>query len=155
MKRNTISILVFLAGIFLLQSCAMHKMMFVEDESKYGFDKTVEELNKALVDNNWAVTEVVDMQAHYAKHELKTNKLVTLEICKPEGAVKILNNDDFTRMAPFMPMRVAVYEKSDGKIYISRIRLKMMKKMYRGIVKDILKGGAEDLEKAMLDVLLK
>jgi len=48
--------------------------------------------------------------------------MVTFEICKPEGAVVILGEDNFTRMLPFMPMRVAVYYKSDGKTYISRFK---------------------------------
>ncbi len=79
--------------------------------------------------------------------------MVTFEICKPEGAVAILNEDNFTRMLPFMPMRVAVYKKSDGKTYISRFKLKMMGKCNSDVVKEVMIGGAIDLEKAVIELI--
>jgi len=60
---------------------------------------------------------------HNAQYGVETRDMATFEICKREGAVAILNEDDFTRMLPFMPMRVAVYTKLDGKTYISRFKL--------------------------------
>ena len=93
------------------------------------------------------------MKEHYAQFGFETRDMVTFEICKPKGAVDILKEDKFTRMVPFMPMRVAVYKKTDGKIYISGIRLKMMKKCSSGVVKDVMKVGAIDLEKAIGELI--
>ena len=138
-----------LIGILMFSSCSMPKMMFPEDQSKYEFYKTVEEVKLSLENNGWKVTEKADMKEHYAKFGFETREIVTFEICKPEGAVKILNEDKYTRMVPFMPMRVAVYKKSDGNTYISRLRLNMMRKMNPGIVKKVMKEGAVDLEKAI------
>lgn len=138
-----------LLAIFMFSSCSMPKMMFPEDQSKYEFSRTVEEVKLSLENNGWEVIEKVDMKEHYAKFGLETRDIVTFEICKPEGAVKILNEDKYTRMVPFMPMRVAVYKKSNGKTYISRLRLNMMSKMNPGTVKKVMKEGAIDLEKAI------
>ena len=144
--------LLFIA-VFMFSSCSMSKMMFTEDESKYEFDKSVEELKLSLVRNGWDVTEKTDMKEHYAQFGYETRDMVTFEICKPKGAVDILKEDKFTRMVPFMPMRVAVYKKTDGQIYISGIRLKMMKKCSSGVVKDVMKVGAIDLEKAIGELI--
>ena len=142
-----------LIAVLMLSSCSMSKMMFLEDESKYEFDKTVAEVKLSLERNGWKVTEQTDMKEHYAKYGYEIRDIVTFEICKPKGAVDILNEDKYTRMVPFMPMRVAVYKKSDGKIYISRLRLKMMGKMNTGIVKKVMKVGAVDLEKAVEELI--
>ncbi len=142
-----------LVAALILSSCSMSKMMFLEDESKYEFNKTVVELKLVLEKNGWQVTEKRDMKEHYAQFGFETRDIVTFEICKPNGAVDILSEDKYTRMVPFMPMRVAIYKKSDGKIYISRLKLKMMGKMNTGVVKKVMKVGAIDLEKAVEELI--
>lgn len=153
MKRSYNHLYLLLISILMLSGCSMSKMMFLEDESKYEFNKTVVELKLVLEKNGWEVTEKRDMKGHYAQYGFETRDIVTFEICKPKGAVDILNQDKFTRMVPFMPMRVAIYKKSDGKIYISRLKLKMMGKMNTGVVKKVMKVGAIDLEKAVIELI--
>ncbi len=153
MKRIYNHLLLLLIAVLMLSSCSMPKMMFTEDESKYEFDKTVKELRLSLEKNGWNVAEKTDMKEHYAQFGYETRDIVTFEICKPKGAVDILSDDKYTRMVPFMPMRVAVYKKTDGKIYISGLKLKMMGKMNTGIVKEVMKVGAIDLEKAIGELI--
>jgi uncharacterized protein (DUF302 family) len=153
MKRIYNHLFLLLIAALMLSGCAMSKMMFLEDESKYEFNKTAVELKLVLEKNGWQVTEKRDMKEHYAQFGFETRDIVTFEICKPKGAVDILNEDKYTRMVPFMPMRVAIYKKSDGKIYISRLKLKMMGKMNKGVVKKVMKVGAIDLEKAVVELI--
>ncbi len=153
MKRIYNHLYLLLIAALLLSGCTMSKMMFLEDESKYEFNKTAVELKLVLEKNGWQVTEKRDMKEHYAQFGFETRDIVTFEICKPKGAVDILNEDKYTRMVPFMPMRVAIYKKSDGKIYISRLKLKMMGKMNKGVVKKVMKVGAIDLEKAVVELI--
>ncbi len=153
MKRINNYLFLLLIAALILSGCSMSKMMFLEDESKYEFNKTAVELKLVLEKNGWQVTEKRDMKEHYAQFGFETRDIVTFEICKPKGAVDILNEDKYTRMVPFMPMRVAIYKKSDGKIYISRLKLKMMGKMNKGVVKKVMKVGAIDLEKAVVELI--
>ncbi len=153
MKRIYNHLYLLLIVVLILSGCSMSKMMFLEDESKYEFNKTAVELKLVLEKNEWKVTEKRDMKEHYAHYGFETRDIVTFEICKPKGAVDILNEDKYTRMVPFMPMRVAIYKKSDGKIYISRLKLKMMGKMNKGVVKKVMKVGAIDLEKAVVELI--
>lgn len=154
MKQYKILLFSLLFVVFGLSSCNMSKMMFLEDQSKYDFDKTVIELKSSLENHGWKVSEKRDMQEHYASYGYEIKENVTYEICRPKGAVDILNDDDFTKMVPFMPMRVAVYKKSDGKVYVSRLKLKMMAKMNKPLVKDVMSVGAIDLEKAVGEVVV-
>ncbi len=153
MKRIYNHLYLLLISVLILSGCSMSKMMFLEDESKYEFNKSVVELKLVLEKNGWQVTEKRDMKEHYAQFGYETRDIVTFEICKPKGAVDILNEDKYTRMVPFMPMRVAIYKKSDGKIYISRLKLMMMGKMNTGVVKKVMKVGAIDLEKAVEELI--
>ncbi len=60
-----------LLAIPLFSSCSMPKMMFPEDQSIYGFYKSVEEVKLSLGNNGWKITEKADMKEHYAIMGLK------------------------------------------------------------------------------------
>lgn len=90
MKKIYNHLHLLLVAVFMLSSCSMTKMMFLEDESKYEFDKTVEELGLSLEKNEWKVAEKRDMKEHYAHYGYETRDIITFEICKPKGAVDIL-----------------------------------------------------------------
>ena len=57
-----------LIPVLMLSSCSMSKMMFLEDESKYEFNKTVEELKLIMEKNGWDVTKMTDMKEQYARY---------------------------------------------------------------------------------------
>lgn len=139
--------------LLCISACSMKKMMFIESPSKYEFEKTVYQLKLSLENNGWVVSAPHDMQEHYKEQGFKTGKLTTMEICKPQYAVDIIDKDKNLRMLPMMPMRVGVYEKSDGKTYVSRMKLKMMKNMTGGAIKQSMKIGARDLEKALQEII--
>lgn len=140
-------------SFFLLSACSMQKIMFVEDESKYNFDKTVDTLHKALIDNDWTIPCTTNLQSRYAEFGYSGGSLLTMEICKPAAAAAIIGGDKRKRMSPMMPMRVSVYEKSNGMVYVSRMRLKMMKNFTTGVIRREMKQSAKDLNRAMERVL--
>lgn len=133
----------------------MKKMMFIEDESKFSFEETVSSVKKSLEANNWVISHTSNRQEYYKKHGLGIDKMITIDICKPDASYQIMKEDKNKRMAPMAPMRVAIYKKSDRKVYISRMKLKMMKNMTGGVIKRMMKESANDLEKALEPILTK
>ena len=144
----------FVLGNFILalSSCSMHKMMFVESESKYNYEKTIEELKTSLEKNNWDVFTIINRQKHYQEKGFAMKPITTMEVCKPNEAVNIIKHDKYKSMIPMMPMRVAVYENNEGKVMISRMRLRMMKKMMGGPIKVAMKVSYVDLENSVSEV---
>jgi uncharacterized protein (DUF302 family) len=55
-------------------------------------------------------------------------------MCEPNAAVELLLKDEYKQLTAMMPCTIAVYEKSDGKTYISMMNLELMGKMYGGDV---------------------
>jgi uncharacterized protein (DUF302 family) len=131
----------------------MHKIMFIESESKYNYEKTIEELKTSLEKNNWDVFTIIDRSAHYQEKGFNSLPITTMEVCKPKEAINIIKHDKFKSMIPMMPMRVAVYEDNEGRIIISRMRLKMMKKMMGGPIKVAMKVSYRDLENSVKEVV--
>lgn len=128
-------------------------MMFKESESKYSYQVTVDTLKESLKKNNWVISHTSDRQKYYKEHNLDLDEMITIDICKPLASHNIMKEDKNKRMAPMAPMRVAIYIKSDGKVYISRMKLSMMKNMTGGVIKKMMKESAKDLEKALITVI--
>ena len=68
-------------------------------------------------ENQWAMPHHYDLQATMQKHGFTVKPVKVFSICKPDIAVRILDNDTDKHVSAMMPCRVAVYEKSDGKKY--------------------------------------
>lgn len=154
MKR--ISVLLKLSALLILfNSCSMQKMMFVESESKYEYEKTIEELKKALESNDWDVFTIIDRQQHYMEKGFEMTPITTMEVCKPKEAINIIQHDKYKSMIPMMPMRVAVYETNEGKVLVSRMKLKMMKNLMSGPMKQAMKVSYRDLEKSVAEITVE
>jgi hypothetical protein len=56
-------------------------------------------------------------------------------------------------MAVMMPTAVSIYETNDGGVYVSRMNLSRMSTMFGGKVREALKSGGGNLERALEGVL--
>jgi len=68
-------------------------------------------------------------------------------VCKPIHANKVLKVDP--KMAGIMPCTWAVYEDKNGEVYIAKMNIALMSKMYFGVIGEVMKDVA-DTEKKML-----
>ena len=68
-------------------------------------------------------------------------------MCEPEAAVRILKHDQYKLLTTMMPCTIAVYDKSNGKTYISYMNLDMLGLMYGGEIKKIAGELAPQMKK--------
>lgn len=138
---------VVLCGLVILT--AMPSMMIVTQESELGFDETVAALEKSIADNGWVVSTVSDMNKSMAKHGVEFGPRVKLvKLCKPEYAKSVLTTD--RHVSTLMPCSFAVYEGDDGKVYLSKMNMGLMAKMFGGNIARVMGGSVVRDEKAML-----
>jgi len=75
----------------------------------------------------------------------------TFFICNPKLAKKMLCDSPW--MAGMMPCSWAVYELENGSVWISKMNIGLMSKMFNGIVRDIM-GQVADTDKVFLKQVL-
>ncbi len=122
-------------------------MMLKEDVSKYDFERTAMELRKAIDDHGWKLPTVHDLKEtmeNFGKTGIKNAKV--FEICHPDHAYKILSRDDERIVSSLMPCRISIYEKSDGKVYVSRMNTSLMGSMMKGVVPEVMKDASAESE---------
>jgi uncharacterized protein (DUF302 family) len=141
-----------LCGVIMWTS--MPSMMILTKESTLGFDDTVATLEKNIEGNDWAVSRTVDMNKAMAKHGVEFEPRVKLvKLCKAEYAQSVLATD--RHISTMMPCTFSVWEGDDGKVYVSKMNLGLMAKMFGGNIAKVMGGDVVQDEEKMLDGLLK
>jgi uncharacterized protein (DUF302 family) len=125
-KRSLIGgiILGFVAALFiipLLFKIAAEDMLFKQVKSPYDFDKTVkvlvERINKQP---GWHVVTVIDQEKEILKYGgPDVGPVKIIKFCNAKYAGEMLSNDRTKFMAVKMPLSIAVYQDSNGRVYIS------------------------------------
>ncbi|MEN8201364.1 MAG: DUF302 domain-containing protein [Bacteroidota bacterium] len=159
MKKN---LLTGIAGLVLgvvLTFVVMYKaapgMMLLEDESKFAtFEETVSQFEQSVKDHNWKIPTTHDLQNTMAKFGKDVKAVKVIELCHPDHAGKILEKSDERVVSSLMPCRVAIYEKEDGKVYISRMNSGLMASTMKGVIPEVMKEASKQNEE-ILEVILK
>lgn len=131
------------------------EQMFFENLSSYDFDTTVSKLSDVIGENGWKVIFIHDLQETMRKNGKDVLKVKVIELCKPDYAYQILSKDDLRIYANMMPCRISIYEKADGKTYVSRLNSALMSAQIGGIVQEVMSGSFHDAEGFIKTVIEK
>ena len=139
-------------GVQQKMAQSMGQQMLIEIESPLSFDETLVKLEENAKAAGWKVPSKwkVNFQRNLNKvtgTDIGPNRV--LKMCEPKAAVKILVHDKFKKLTTMMPCTIAVYEKSDGKVFISLMDMRMLGMIYGGEIKEI----ADELGPQMMEMV--
>lgn len=126
-------------------------ILFKEIRSPYSVDKTV----KIIVDRikempNWHVVTVIDQRKEILEHGgPDVGPVKIIKLCSGPIAGKMLSSDDRKFFAVKMPASIAVYQKSDGRTYISVMNSMVMARLFTGEMGDIIEEVVRTGEKIL------
>lgn len=128
--------------------------MIVTDQSVLPFDETVQSIKEAIEQQGWVLADVKEMNKSIEKHGVDFEPRVTLvELCHPQYAKAVLeSNRDISTM---MPCTIAVWEGDDGNVYVSRMNLRLMAKLFGGTVAEVMGGSVVKDEAQMLAQIIQ
>lgn len=151
MKKLT---LIVLLTILSVSAMAQTNSMFVESETKYNFEETVKLLTETITSNGWKISVVHDLQESMKKAGKEVLPVKVFELCNPKHSYRLLSKDDERLYSSLMPCRLSVYEKSDGKVYISRMNSVILSKQIGGLVEEVMTDAANETE-GFLNTVIK
>ncbi len=122
----------FVVGIAF--KIAAPTMFFKEVSSPYDFNKTValigDRINKQ---KGWHVTTVIDQRQEILDHGGKdVGNVKIIKFCNGKLSGEMLEDDATKSMAVKMPLSIAVYEKSDGRVTIGLMNGYLMARLFSG-----------------------
>ena len=107
-------------------------MFFKEISVPKDFDKTVEIIqNRINKQEGWHVTDVIDQQKEILKNGgSDIGRVKIIKFCNGKLSGEMLSNDSSKFMAAKMPLSIAVYEKSDGRVTIGLMNGYIMARLF-------------------------
>jgi uncharacterized protein (DUF302 family) len=118
--------------------------LIIEQLSPYDVATTVEKLIEAAIKMEWQNPATHDLQESLAKSGKEVKPVKVIEICKPEYSGKMLEMSDERIVSVMMPCRISVYEKADGKTYISLLNMEAMAAEMPSSIAEAVKGASEE-----------
>lgn len=142
----------FVTGLVLF--AAMPSMMLKTYETNYGYDEMIARLQERIEAGGWVVSGVSDMNKSLAKQGVGFEPRVTLvSLCQPQYAESVLTSDRYVSV--MMPCKFSVWEDDDGKVYLTKMNMGLMGKLFGGNIAKIMGGHVAVDEEQMLEGLLK
>lgn len=132
---------------------SQEESMLLESPARYSFADTIEKLNLAVLESGWKMPASHDLQNTIRNFGKEILPIKVLEICHPKHSSRLLELDNERIVSTFMPCRISVYEKSDGKVYISRINAALLSKSFGGIIEEVMSLANSEME-AMIKPLI-
>ena len=150
----------FIAGIIFTAvtiNISAGEMMIKELKSPYNFDKTVDVMTMRINKKpGWHVTEIIDQNDEVKANggfEIGNYKIV--KYCSGNYSARMLQADDRKKIGNMMPKTFAVYEKSDGQVYVSTMNGGIMGKIFGGEIEKIIEEVSLEVEDMMRFINLK
>jgi uncharacterized protein (DUF302 family) len=138
-------------------SISSGEMMVKELKSPYDFEKTVEIMtNRINNKEGWKVTEVIDQNKEVVAnggYEIGNFKII--KYCHGKYSSDMLSADNRKKIGNMMPKSFAIYEKSDGQVFISTMNGAVMGKMFGGEIERIIEDVSLEIEDMMRFINLK
>ena len=129
--------------------------MFFENKSRFGFEETINQLTELVPENEWKIIQMLDLQETMRKNGKDVLPVKVVEMCKPDYAYQLLSEDSQRIYSNMMPCRISVYEKSDGKTYISRMNSAMFAEQIGGVMQDVMSTAFDDVEKMIKKITIE
>jgi len=136
-------------GIIFLSA---QSVMLKENQSKYDFEKSVEVFSDYVLEKGWKIPKIHDMQETMNKFGKDVLQGKVFELCHPVHAYEILSRDNERIVMSMMPCRVAIYEKSDGKTYVSWMNTGLIGQMMKGVVPKVMKAASRESEELIKSI---
>lgn len=100
--------------------------LIIEHVSPFDVATTVEKLIEAAATKDWQNPAVHNLQQSLAKSGKEVKPVQVIEICKADYSGKMLEKNHERISSILMPCRISVYEKEDGKTYVTLLNMGAM-----------------------------
>lgn len=144
------------SGLFLgllLAFLVSPRVMFKEDSYHKDFDDAVSRIEKAVDERGWKIPMVHDLQATMKKFDKEVRSVKVFEICHPDHSYEILSRNEERIVSNMMPCRIAVYEKDDGTVWISRMNSGLIARPMSKVIRKTMSAAAKEMEEIVAEVV--
>jgi uncharacterized protein (DUF302 family) len=130
----------------------MPVMMLVKLKSRLAYDETISVLSENLKKKqDWKVLAVNDYKKSTEAFVILP-QTGSINICNPRYASRILADDKDRGVTAFMPLELGVFEDRKGQVFVSRLNIGLLGKMFGGTISKVMGTAEKDLNEIISSV---
>jgi uncharacterized protein (DUF302 family) len=137
-----------IVGMFLMGLIVwftMPLLMLVKHKSKLSYEETVTTLSENLnKKQDWKVLTVNDYKKSTEAFVI-LEQTASINIYNPRYASRILADDKDRGVTAFMPLGIGVYEDKKGQVFVSKLNIELLGKMFGGTISEVMGVAGKDL----------
>jgi uncharacterized protein (DUF302 family) len=119
------------------------------------YDETISVLDENFKKKqDWKVLVVNDYQKT-TEAFVALERVGSVNICNPRYASKILADDKNRGVTAFMPLGLGVYEDKKGQVFVSKLNIGLLGKMFGGTISEVMGIAAKDISEAVNSVTFR
>ncbi|MFC2083679.1 DUF302 domain-containing protein [Bacteroidota bacterium] len=112
--------------------------------STLNFEETVSAINESVLERGWKVPKIYDIQKSLqSAGHLDMTKVKIISVCQPHQAYEMLMDDENKKVTAIMPCRIGVYEAEHGDVFISKMNIRLMSKIFGGKIAKVMSKVAD------------
>lgn len=127
--------------------------VLLESESRFSFTEILKKIHELAILKGWKILTEHDLQETLRKNRIEVLEVKVIELCKPEFAGALMQEDPVKFASALMPCRISIYCKSNGKTYISRINSGMISMFMAGTIGKVMSIAGSEIELILKEVI--
>lgn len=128
--------------------------MILEYESRYDFEETTRLFEEKVKSEGWSIVQVFDYKEILEKKGFDILNIKIFAVCSGKYSGAILELDDERMVSPLMPCTISIYEKSDGKTYISQLNSGEVAQPFGGVIAETMQAVAKETKTMISDLIV-
>ena len=141
------------SGLFVWKT--LPRRMLPVHESRFAFEETVVAISAAAIDQGWRVPKIYDLHANFIIDNYEDiTRMKVISLYDTDITYRMIYGDDNKRIAALLPYRIAVYETSDGAVYVSHLNTGILSRFYSGSAGEMMSQAARQ-EKAIIEHIMR
>ena len=114
-------------------------------QSQKPFPETLKAFKEEVSKAGWSLLNVTNLAGVLSERGFTLHPVVVLDVCSGKHSSRILSNDDYRPFSAFMPCRVSIYQKSDGKVFIARMNAAAVTEMMLTGVAEVMLASDNEI----------
>lgn len=127
--------------------------LFSEYTSPFGFTETETLIAQAASKAGWKMPAIHNLQETMSNNGFNVLPVKVLELCKPQFAYQILKNNTDRILSTMMPCRISIYEKADGKTYVSKLNANALSAFFEGAEAEYMSEADNEMNQLIKTIL--
>ncbi len=140
------------AGSFIFGVLFLRNSLINEYQSKLGFKETIAQLGGDIKSaKGW----IARSPSCSLPKPADGSKMVAIKLCNGQYASELMNDEVARKTAAMVPCTFAVYQKADGRTYISRLNMKLLGSLLGGKAGVVFSGKIDPDQENILKGLVE